>query len=155
MGLDVETPNPPDLTNRGLPGDIDPEESGGSESDRYRAEVEAVLLDGAWEEAFNEWAAYADLSDVEYRTVHDAGLFERLDFYWDPVEERLRAVIPPTPAAWSDEGEFASRVTTELADLADTVLELLEDTDGDWNDEGPSDDIWETAQFENEDAPEE
>lgn len=155
MALDVETPNPPDLTNRSLPADVDPEASGGNESDHYREELEEVLLDGAWEEAFNEWAAYADLSEAEFRRVHEAGLFEALDFYWDYGEERLRAVIPSTPAEWADESEFDSRVTTELVDLADTVIDLLEDTYGDWSEEGPSDAVWPAEQFDDGDAPEE
>ncbi|WP_142859362.1 hypothetical protein [Salinigranum halophilum] len=149
MALDVETPTPPDLTNRGLPADVDPDEAGGDEADRYREAVEDVLLDGAWEEAFNEWAAYADLSEAEYRTVNDAGLFTALDFYWDPAEERLRAEVPPPPDAWADGGEFAARVTAELTDLADTVLELLESTYGDWSEVGPDDDVW-AGQFEDE-----
>jgi hypothetical protein len=57
--------------------------------------------------------------------------------------------VPPPPDAWADGGEFAARVTAELTDLADTVLELLESTYGDWSEVGPDDDVW-AGQFEDE-----
>lgn len=98
MALDVEVPNPPDLTNRGVPDDFDATDELGGPNEFHRAELEDVLRDGAWQEAFHEWAAYTDLTDEEYRVLYDRGLLEELDFYWDPAEGRLRFEVPPLPA---------------------------------------------------------
>jgi hypothetical protein len=140
MSLDVTTPDPPDLTNRGLPAQFDPDELSGSESELSRDALEEALRDGAWSEAFQEWAAYTDLTEAEYRELDEGGLLEAVDFYWDPFEERLRFDVPPMPG-WMDE-EFAARARVELTDLAETVVETLEDTYEDWTEAGPSDAVW-------------
>jgi len=127
MALDVEVPNPPDLTNRGVPagfeGDVD---ELASPAVFHRAELEQVLRDGAWQEAFREWTAYTDLSEVEYRTLRDHGCFEALDLYWDPSAERLRADVPSIPTDVDDE-VTRSLFRTELSDLCDVVVEMIED----------------------------
>jgi hypothetical protein len=69
MALDVETPDPPDLTNRGMPDDVDPSNVTDGLSDLRREELEEILQDGAWNEAFREWATYTDLTEAEYRTM--------------------------------------------------------------------------------------
>lgn len=142
MVLNVECPDPPDLTNRGLPSDLDAEESIGSESDLRREELETILRDGAWHEAFNEWAEYTDLTESEYRAVHDAGLIERLDVFWDPVEKRLRFEVPSLPDEWQDREDLAPKITAELTDLGRTVVEMLEDAYVDWGKEGTADVFW-------------
>ncbi|WP_372911751.1 hypothetical protein [Salinigranum sp.] len=81
MTLDATTPDPPDLTNRGLPAQFDPDELSGSESELYRDALEEALRDGAWSEAFQEWAAYTDLTEVEYRELDERGFLEAVDFY--------------------------------------------------------------------------
>lgn len=128
MTLDVEVPTPPDLTNRGVPagfeGDVD---ELASPEMFHREELEQVLRDGAWQEAFQEWAEYTDLSETEYRTLRDHGCFETLDLYWDPSAERLRFDVPSIPA--EIDGEVSrSLFRTELSDLGDVVVELIEDT---------------------------
>lgn len=142
MVLDVESPAPPDLTNRGVPDEFEAVDAIGSESDFRRAELEEMLRDGAWNEAFLEWAEYTDLTETEFRTVRDHGLFEQLDVYWDPVEERLRFTVPAPPETLADEGDLASRVTAELADLGQTVVEMLEDAYLDWGDRETSETAW-------------
>jgi len=127
MTLDVEVPTPPDLTNRGVPagfeGDVDeladPEVF-------HREELEQVLRDGAWQEAFREWAEYTDLGEPEFRTLRDHGCFVALDLYWDPSTERVRFDVPSIPADIDDEAT-RSLLRTELADLGDVVVELIED----------------------------
>lgn len=134
MALDVDVPTPPDLTNRGIPDDVDLSDVTGSPSDLRRQELEEILRDGAWNEAFREWAAYTDLTDEEYRVLREHGLVERLDFYWDPTEERLRFELPAFPAELSERTGLATTVRAELADLGDTVVEMIEDTYVDWSD---------------------
>lgn len=132
MGLDVETPDSPDLTNRGLPSDVAPDDVVAGESDFRRGELEDVLRDGAWNEAFLEWAEYTGLTEAEFRTVREAGLFERLDFYWDPEERRLRGEVPTLPPELAADRSLASLVTTELSDLCEMVVEMLSDGYVDW-----------------------
>lgn len=151
MALDVATPDPPDLTNREPPAHMDPA-ADWSVTDLRRAELEAALREGAWEEAFREWAEYTDLTEAEYRTVRDRGLLERLDVYWDPEEERLRVETPSLPGAWPEEGPSASVVERELSDLGDAVVEMLADGYVDWADGAGSADWNETTGEEGPDA---
>jgi len=150
MVLDVETPNPPDLTNRGKPSEFEPSGALDSTSDLRRGELEEILRDGAWNEAFQEWAAYADLTEDEYRTVHDFGLVDRLDLYWDPDEERLRFEVPALPAELADQEALASRVTSELTDLGRTVIEMLEDAYVDWGAGETETESWSAETFGDE-----
>lgn len=148
MSLDVEAPPPPDLTNRGTPEDVELSNVTGSLSDLRREELEAILQDGAWTEAFDEWAAYTGLSETEYRTIRDHGLIEAIDIYWDPADERLRVDLPTLPDELADRTALATTIRTELGDLGDMVLEMLEDGYVDWND----DDVesWTEETFEDE-----
>jgi hypothetical protein len=149
MSLTVEPPESPDLTNRALPPGLEDSDAVGSESDLYRDELEAWLRDGAWAEAFSEWAEFTDLSVETFRALQSAGVVDGLDFYWDPVEERLRFAVPDLPPALVEDEE---RVDTraELEDLCETVLDALEDgyvdrdgftVDDTWSDETFDDDV--------------
>ncbi|KTG13644.1 hypothetical protein [Haloferax profundi] len=137
MVLDVETPGSPDLTNRGTPSELDASEVIEGESDLRRGELEGFFRDGAWSEAFNEWAEYTDLSESEYELVREEGLIEQMDFYWDPVTESLQFEVPVVP-----EGDVASKIRTELTDLGQTVVEMLEDGYVDWNEKNHSEMVW-------------
>lgn len=150
MTLAVESPDSPDITNRGLPRALEPSDALEGASDLRREELEAFLRDGAWSEAFKEWAEYTDLSEAEYERVRDFGLLEELDFYWDPVEERLRFEVPALPAALAEQADLASKASAELTDLAHTVVERLEDGYVDWGEEGVSGDTWSEETFEEE-----
>lgn len=151
MALDVDVPEPPDLTMRGTPSGYRPtEESEGSGGFR-REETETVLKDGAWREGFEEWAEYTDLDAEEVRAIDDLGLFKSFDFYWDPDDETLTYDSPEVPDDWAERAPESltstsetSRVETELDDLGRTVLEEIADTnldrsdqsvDYDWDDE--------------------
>lgn len=150
MGLGVETPDPPGLTNRGFPRDVDPDDVSDGLGDLRRQELEDVLRDGAWTEAFREWAEYTDLNESEYRTVRDHGLFERLDFYWDPAGERLRFEQPELPEELTEQRELGSLVAAELSDLGDTVLETLADGYVDWSGGPMESDEWRGESFDEE-----
>lgn len=140
MGLAVETPTPPDLTNRPLPSSLDPEDVLDSTTDLRRAELEEVLLDGAWSEAFQEWTEYTDLTEGEFRIIRDAGVFEGLDFYWDAGEGNVRFEIPDLPRAVTRHENLDSLAASELTDLARIVTEVLEETYVDWGDHGTDED---------------
>jgi hypothetical protein len=134
MALDSEVPDPPDLSNRGRPREFDwQDETLGSE-DFYREDIEDLLQDGAWTEGFNEWAEYTSLDEEHVRIVGDLGLFRAFDFYWDPVDDRLRFDAPTLPDDWRSGDETASldsgtasTVENELDDLGRAVQEVLED----------------------------
>lgn len=126
MALAVETPTPPDLTNRPLPAAVDPESVVDATGDLRREELETALREGAWADAFQEWAEYADLTEAEYAAIHDAGLVEGLDFYWHPEDARIAFELPTVPDVVGGEDELATRAKAELADLGETVLKQLE-----------------------------
>lgn len=155
MALAVETPLQSDLTNRPIPRDVD--ESSGSDTtvDLRRSELEDILQDGAWNEAFQEWATYTDLTEEEYRIVLESGLVQRLDFYWDPDEERLRYEVPELPDDLLEDRVLASKIATELTDLSRAVTEMIEDAYIDWGDGDEADDAWIEGAFEEETSPEE
>lgn len=142
MVLDVETPEPPDLTNRGVPDGAETAEVMRNESDLRRAELESLLADGAWTEAFNEWAEYTDFTEADFREVEAEELFGQLDFYWDPVDEELTFEIPELPDTWTERTVFASLVETELSDLGQAVVEMLEDSYVEWGEAEPEDGVW-------------
>ena len=134
MTLDIEVPEPPDLSNRGMPRDFEwQEETLGSE-DFYREDIEDLLQEGAWKEGFNEWTEYTNLDEEQVRTVSDLGLFQTFDFYWDPTEDRLRFDAPTIPDDWRDrdgteslDSNTVSIIDGELDDLGRAVQETLED----------------------------
>jgi len=133
MALDVEIPDPPDLSNRGKPRDFEMPDSEGS-PDFHREDLEALLHDTAWTMGFEEWLDRTDLTTEHVEAVTELGLFQELDFYWDPADERLRDDAPAVPADWREREETAdldssdvSLVRSELQDLARTVREALED----------------------------
>lgn len=133
MALDVETPEPPDLSNRGMPREFEwQEETLGSE-DFYREDLEDLLQEGAWQEGFNEWAEYTDLDEEQVRVVNDLGLFQAFDFFWDPTDDRLRFDAPTVPDDWrkrdttrSLDSSTISLIDSELQDLGRAVHETLE-----------------------------
>lgn len=134
MASDFEVPEPPDLSNRGMPRGFEwQEETLGSE-DFHREDLEDLLQEGAWTEGFNEWATYTTLEDEHVRVASDLGLFQALDFYWDPTDDRLRFDSPPVPDDWQDrtaatslDSSTVSMIESELDDLGRTVQEELED----------------------------
>ncbi|MBX0294640.1 hypothetical protein [Haloarcula nitratireducens] len=134
MALDIEDPEPPDLSNRGTPRDFEwQEETLGSE-DFYREDIEDLLQEGAWKEGFDEWAEYTNLDEEHVRIVSDLGLFRAFDFYWDPTEDRLRFDTPVIPDDWRErnateslDSSTVSMIDGELADLGQAVREVLED----------------------------
>lgn len=158
MGLDVEVPDPPQLTNRGLPAGLLTDEAVTGPNELHREELEAILADGAWTEAFEEWAAYTDLTEPEYELVVDLGLVASLDVFWDPVAAALDYEVPTVPDDWdrptdrtpTPSDPLVAKLETELADLGQTVVEMLADGYVDWGETGPTDVVWDEETFGHE-----
>ena len=133
MARDVESPEPPDLSNRGMPREFEwQDETLGSE-DFYREDIEDLLQEGAWKEGFNEWIEYTNLDEAQIRLVSDLDLFQAFDFYWDPAEDRLRFDAPTISDDWQERDATASldsstvsMIDGELDDLGRAVQEMLE-----------------------------
>ncbi|MFB6155351.1 MAG: hypothetical protein ABEJ22_05600 [Haloferacaceae archaeon] len=145
MSLEVEVPDPPDLTNRGPPEQFDAVES--IESGLFRREeLESALRDGAWQEAFDEWAEYTDLTEAQFEAVRERGLFREYDFFWDPDEERLRFVSPTVPE--DDVGALDDgTIDGALSDLGHTVLEMLQGLYAEYWDHDTEDIVWSEQTF--------
>lgn len=131
MPLDVEPPDPPQLTNRGVPAEFEAVETEGSEAEFRREELETAFDEGAWHEAFDEWAEYTDLPEAAVRLLADRGTFRAFDFFWNPEEAALDFTAPALPADLPDDldGERLDPATvrTELLSLGRTVVEMLAD----------------------------
>lgn len=140
MTLDVETPAPPDLTNRSLPAAIDPDETVDATGDLRRGELETAFHDGAWGDAFEEWAEYTDLSEAEFRAVHDAGLIDELDVYWHPESGTIEFETPPIPDVVGGDTGLAPRAESELSDLGEILTDVLADGYLEWSEMGTVDD---------------
>ena len=155
MVLDVETPTQPDLTNRPVPSVLDADAVSEPNSDLRRAELEQALADGAWSEAFREWAEYTDLTESEITALADAGRFEALDFFWDPTEERIRHEVPPITPGDGIDDDVAESARTDLADLCQLVIETLDDAYLDWGAASGVEEPWTDETFDDQDPPEE
>jgi hypothetical protein len=134
MSLDIAVPDPPDLSNRGMPREFEWDDDTLGSEDFYREDIEDLLQEGAWTEGFNEWAEYTDVDERQARAISDLGLFRAIDFYWDPTEDRLRFDVPEMPEDWRErdaipalDSDDLATIDTALTDLARTVYEVLED----------------------------
>lgn len=133
MGLAVDAPTPPDLTNRPLPSAIDPADVLDSTGDLRREELEQALRDGAWDDAFEDWTEDTDLNESEYRAILDAGLIETLDFYWDPYDGGVEFELPSVSERLADRSKLAGLAESELTDLGEAVTKRLDDGALDWD----------------------
>lgn len=130
MPLDVEVPDPPSLHGPQPRGDYEAiaEPADGSADDYRREELETFLRDGAWADAFAEWAEHTFVSVEEFETVRRFGLLDRFDFYWDPATDEVgyRAPVLPEEARAAFEDDDADAIDAELDSLGRVVSEVLE-----------------------------
>ena len=130
MTLEVEVPDPPSLNGPQSTDDYDavvePENDPGD--DYRREELETILADGAWADAFEEWADDTGISAEGFETTVRLGLVDRLDFYWDPSTDEVgyRAPAVPDDAWGAFENDDVDLVEDELDSLGRTVSEMLE-----------------------------
>jgi hypothetical protein len=137
MSLDVAPPAPPTLES------VDPNEYEDAtvETDEYhREELEQFLREGAWEEAFDQWAETASLDEAEWHVVEELGLVERFDFFWDDFADRVGYHAPGLPEDWKEREIHAdldswgqiSGINAGLTELGQTVCEVLKEEYVDW-----------------------
>lgn len=137
MSLDVTVPDPPELSG------VDPNEYDDAEvagDDYRRGELSAFLQEGAWEEAFEEWAATSALDEDKWAIVVDLELVDRFDFFWDSFADRVGYHAPGLPEDWKvrdihpeiDSWEIVSGINAGLTELGQVVCEVLKAEYIDW-----------------------
>lgn len=136
MALDVEVPDPPDLTD----GFVDE-----YEADAYRrADLQRYFEEeNAWGEAFEEWAAVTDLTEAEYDMVDDLDLIVEFDFFWNPDAEHIEYEAPSVrsrpdarerdPAL--DSQAIAATIDDALDELGRIVADVLTEYYVEWESE--------------------
>ena len=148
MPLDVEPPPPPELEPQ-----VDAEEYDDVNvevSDYRRDELAEFLADGAWEQAFGEWATDTSMDEPTYGVVRELGLLDRFDFFWDDFANRVGYHAPGIPEDWRereihpglDSWERVSTINAGFTELGQTVCDVLKDDYIDWDAEyEPPDDV--------------
>ncbi len=136
MTLEVEPPEPPELTY------VDPNEyedatiSGDTDDIDYRREeLQEFLEDGAWEEAFERWKGDSDLEAQAFEIATDLGLFAEFDFFWDDFADRVGYHAPGIPEDWQareyhpglQSWGTVSSINAELTEFGQLVCEILKD----------------------------
>lgn len=138
MGLDVETPDPPSLSAN---VDASQYEDADVQGDDYRRdELEEFLTDGAWAEAFTEWAAHTDMDEREFDIATDLNMFREYDFFWDSFADRVGYHAPGIPEDWRereyhpdlDSWGAVSSINAGLTELGQIVCEVLKEDYIDW-----------------------
>jgi hypothetical protein len=137
MGLNVDAPEPPELPEVDT-GEYDDVDVQGTEY--RREELEELLADGAWDDAFDEWAAHTDLGAEEFAVAEELGLFAEFDFFWDDFADRVGYHAPGIPEDWRERElhpelnswETVSGINAALAEFGDTVSRTLKEEYIDW-----------------------
>ncbi|MFQ3318749.1 MAG: hypothetical protein ACI8UR_002490 [Natronomonas sp.] len=137
MGLNVDPPDPPALPEVDT-GEYEDVEVQGEEY--RREELESLLAEGAWAEAFEKWAAETDIDETEFAIAEELGLFEEFDFFWDDFADRVGYHAPGLPEDWRernlhpelDSWEKVSGINAALASFGDTVSRTLKEEYIDW-----------------------
>jgi len=141
MVLHADPPDPPTLEETD-PNQYEDAEVVG-DTDYKRDELEALLEDGAWAQAFYAWADETDLEDRAYEIMLDLQMFQRFDFFWDAFADRVGYHAPGLPEDWKerdlhedlDSWETVSGINAALAELGDTVSRTLKADYIDWETE--------------------
>jgi hypothetical protein len=140
MSLSVPVPDPPELH------EIDPNEYEDAEvmGDEYhRADLQRFLREGAWAEAFEEWAADTDLTEAEWSIVLDLELLSRFDFFWDSFADRVGYHAPGLPEDWKERQihpdvqswATVSAINASLTEFGQVVCDVLKADYVDWESE--------------------
>jgi hypothetical protein len=141
MGLDVDPPEPPELGPAMATdeyGDTD------AQNEEYRREeLQDFLDEGAWADAFEMWAAGAEIDEREWRIVRDLELTREFDFFWDDFADRVGYHAPGLPEDWRerslhpdiDSWGTVSAINAGLTELGQTVCDVLKDDYIDWESE--------------------
>lgn len=139
MSLDVERPDPPTLTSTLDPDEYDDVEVV-ADADYRREELADFLAEGAWEEAFEQWAAETEVDEHEFDIIVDLGLIDHFDFFWDDFADRVGYHAPGLPEDWQerdihpglDSWGTVSSINAGLTELGQTVCDVLRSEYIDW-----------------------
>jgi hypothetical protein len=141
MSLDVAVPDPPELEG------IDPNEYEDAEvvgdTDYKRDELEQFLEEGAWADAFEQWAAETEMSESDFEIMLDLEMIGRFDFFWDSFAERVGYHAPGIPEDWKERNYHpdieswgtVSSINASLTELGQIVCDVLKDDYIDWETE--------------------
>jgi len=138
MTLDIDTPDPPELSSAVDADEYDDVDVQGQ--DYRREELQEFLREGAWEEAFSRWAAETDLDEEAFAIVQDLGLIQEFDFFWDSFADRVGYHAPGLPENWRERGIHpdldswgtVSGINAGLTELGQLVCEVLKDEYINW-----------------------
>ena len=142
MSLSVETPPVPELEDVVDPNEYDDAEVIG-DTDYRRDQLEELLRDGAWEDAFEQWRATTDVTAEEWRIVLDMDLLSQFDFFWDDFADRVGYHAPGIPEDWKERElhpdveswKTVSSINAGLTELGQTACEVLKDDYITWESE--------------------
>jgi len=138
MPVTAEPPDPPTLES------VDPNEYEDAEvvgdTDYRREEIETFLREGAWDEAFEMWAADTDLDDDGFGIVVDIEMLQHFDFFWDGFADRVGYHAPGIPEDWKardyhpdlDSWNAVSGINAAMTELGQVVCDTLETDYIDW-----------------------
>lgn len=127
MVLDAEVPDPPPLRGPQSRGEYEAIDATERPTDDYRREeLEGVLQEGAWRDAFEEWAEHTLLTDGEFERIVELGLLERLDLYWEPATDDVGYRAPTLTEAEREAFDDPDGIDGELDSLGRVVSEILE-----------------------------
>jgi hypothetical protein len=138
MALHVSIPEPPRLETTFDADDYDDVEVLGD--DYRREELQEYLEDGAWAEAFDEWAAHSELDEDQWQVVADLNLVREFDFFWDDFADRVGYHAPGLPEDWKerdlhpelDSWATVSAINAGLTELGRTVSDHLKEDYIEW-----------------------
>ena len=141
MVVTAEPPESPSLEA------IDPNEYEDAEvvgdTDYKREEIESLLNDGAWAEAFERWRTTTDLDDDGFSIAREIGMLSEFDFFWDSFADRVGYHAPGIPEDWKQRDlhpelkswATVSAINAGLTELGQEVCEVLYDEYIDWESE--------------------
>lgn len=139
--LDVEVPEPPELVTGMDVSEYDDVEVVGDEY--RREELSQYLEDGAWREAFLEWASETEVTEETWKVVIDLELIPRFDFFWDSFAQRVGFHAPGIQQDWKERrlhpeltswGQV-SAINAGLTEFGQLVCDILKDDYIEWEDE--------------------
>jgi len=142
MTLSVEAPPVPELEDVVDPNEYDDAEIMG-DTDYRRDELEGLLRDGAWEDAFAQWSSDTDVTADEWEIILDLDLLSRFDFFWDDFADRVGYHAPGIPEDWKereihpevDSWKTVSSINAGLTEFGQLVCETLKDDYITWESE--------------------
>ena len=139
MSLDVPVPDPPTLVDARDPDEYD-DVTVVADANYRREELATFLEAGAWEEAFDAWAASTAVTAEEFAIAEELGLIAEFDFFWDDFANRVGYHAPGIPEDWRerdihpavDSWATVSSINAGLTELGQVVCDVLKDEYIDW-----------------------